>query len=33
VTAAIIVGWIALAIAVVGLFACASLVSGRRPGE
>lgn len=32
-TAAIILGWIVLALAVVGLFACASLVSGRRPGE
>ncbi len=32
-TAAIVIGWIVLAIAVVGVVACASLVSGRRPGE
>lgn len=32
-TAAIILGWLLLAIAVVGVVACASLVSGRRPGE
>lgn len=32
-TAFIILGWIALGCAVVGVVACASLVSGRRPGE
>jgi hypothetical protein len=32
-TAAIVIGWIVLAFAVVGVVACASLVSGRRPGE
>jgi hypothetical protein len=33
VIAAIVIGWTALALAVVGVFACASIVSGRRPGE
>lgn len=32
-TAAIILGWLLLGCAVVGVVACASLVSGRRPGE
>jgi uncharacterized membrane protein YbaN (DUF454 family) len=33
VIAAIVLGWVALALAVVGVVACASLISGRRIGE
>jgi len=32
-TAAILLGWIVIAAAVVFILACASVVSGRRPGE